>query len=99
MMKTLETESNESLTIPNTINKQINKLMTPPCDLLTWKDMPEHLQFNPYVHTGTQKLRPQDNDASTDELQLYRLQAIDHSKVSKDAWTVCSICTTRPLTF
>lgn len=57
MMKTLETESNESLTIPNTINKQINKLMTPPCDLLTWKDMPEHLQFNPYVHTGTQKLR------------------------------------------
>lgn len=48
--KTLETESNESL--PNTINKQINKFMTPPCDLLTWKDMPEHLQFNPYVHTG-----------------------------------------------
>lgn len=50
--KTLETESNESYTISNTINKQINKFMTPPCDLLTWKDMPEHLQFNPYVHTG-----------------------------------------------
>lgn len=50
--KTLETESNESLTISNTINKQINKFMTPPCDLLTWKDMPEHLQFNPYVHKG-----------------------------------------------
>jgi hypothetical protein len=52
--KTLEaeTESNESLTITSTINKQINKFMTPPCDLLTWKDMPAHLQFNPYVHTG-----------------------------------------------
>lgn len=52
--KTLETESNESLTITNTINKQINKFMTPPCDLLTWKDMPSHLQFNPYVHKGNE---------------------------------------------
>lgn len=52
MIKTLETESNESLTISNTINKQINKFMTPPCNLLTWHDMPEHLQFNPHVHKG-----------------------------------------------
>lgn len=54
--KTLETDSNESLTITSTINKQINKFMPPPWkdmpDLLTWKDMPEHLKFNPYVRTG-----------------------------------------------
>lgn len=50
--KTLETESNESLTVTSAINKQINKFMTPPLPLLQWKDMPEHLQFNPYVHTG-----------------------------------------------
>lgn len=47
-----ETETNESYTITSTINKQINKFMTPPCDLLTWRDMPSHLRFNPYVHTG-----------------------------------------------
>ena len=47
-----ETETNESYTITSTINKQINKFMTPPCDLLTWRDMPNHLRFNPYVHTG-----------------------------------------------
>lgn len=52
MTKTLETESNESLTISNTINNQINKFLTPPCDLLTWNDMPQHLKFNPYVHKG-----------------------------------------------
>lgn len=56
--KTLETESNESLTITNTINKQINKFMTPPCDLLTWKEMPAYLQFNPYVHKGNMKFSP-----------------------------------------
>lgn len=50
--KTLETESNESLTVTSAINKQINKFMTPPLPLLTWKEMPEHLQFNPYVRTG-----------------------------------------------
>lgn len=27
--------------------KKFNKI-----NLLTWKDMPQHLQFNPYVHTG-----------------------------------------------
>lgn len=25
-------------------------------DLLRWKDMPKHLQFNPYVHTGYRPL-------------------------------------------
>lgn len=50
--ETLEAESTETLTQPNTINKQIKQIITPPCDLLTWRDMPEHLQFNPYVHTG-----------------------------------------------
>lgn len=50
--KPLEGESNESLNIATTINKQITKFVTPPCDLLQWKDMPQHLQFNPYVHKG-----------------------------------------------
>ncbi|XP_070509285.1 progestin and adipoQ receptor family member 4 [Chironomus tepperi] len=52
-----ETETNESYTITSTINKQINKFMTPPCDLLTWRDMPSHLRFNPYVHTGYRPLQ------------------------------------------
>ena len=53
--KTVETgdsETSENYTVASSINKQINKYMTPPCDLLTWKDMPQHLQFNPYVHKG-----------------------------------------------
>ncbi|XP_055525535.1 progestin and adipoQ receptor family member 4 [Wyeomyia smithii] len=37
--------------------KQINKLLTPPDDLLQWKDMPQHLQFNPYVLTGYRPLQ------------------------------------------
>jgi hypothetical protein len=48
-----ETETTESFTITSTINKQINKFMTPPVDLLTWNEMPKHLRFNPYVHKGT----------------------------------------------
>lgn len=47
-----DAETNESFTITSTINKQFNKFMTPPCDLLTWNDMPEHLRFNPYVLKG-----------------------------------------------
>lgn len=27
-----------------------------PVDLLQWKEMPRHLQFNPYVHTGYRPL-------------------------------------------
>lgn len=54
-----ETESanDETYTITNTINRQINNFMIPPCDLLEWKDMPTHLQFNPYVHTGNLPIR------------------------------------------
>ncbi|XP_021694745.1 progestin and adipoQ receptor family member 4 isoform X1 [Aedes aegypti] len=37
--------------------KQLNKLLTPPDDLLQWKDMPQHLQFNPYVLTGYRPLQ------------------------------------------
>lgn len=48
-----DSQSSENYTITNSINKQIIKIMTPPCDLLTWNDMPEHLQFNPYVHKGS----------------------------------------------
>lgn len=47
-----DSEVNENFTVANTINKQINKFMTPPIPLLTWQDMPLHLQFNPYVHKG-----------------------------------------------
>lgn len=47
-----DAETNESFTITGTINKQFNKFMTPPCDLLTWSDMPDHLRFNPYVLKG-----------------------------------------------
>lgn len=95
--KTLETESNESLTVTSAINKQINKFMTPPIPLLTWKDMPEHLQFNPYVRTG------ESEDASFYCVECNsdgspHPQAIDRSKMSKDASTVSSTCTTRPLT-
>lgn len=51
--KPLEKESNESLNnISTVINKQITKFVTPPCDLLHWQDMPQHLQFNPYVRKG-----------------------------------------------
>lgn len=50
--KTLETESTESLTATSAINKQINKFMTPPESLLSFQDMPKHLQFNPYVRQG-----------------------------------------------
>lgn len=52
--KTVESgsETSDNCTVANSINKQIIKYMTPPCDLLTWKDMPQHLQFNPYVHKG-----------------------------------------------
>lgn len=49
--KPLERESNES-NISTVINKQITKFVTPPCDLLHWQDMPQHLQFNPYVRKG-----------------------------------------------
>ncbi|XP_058443515.1 progestin and adipoQ receptor family member 4 [Malaya genurostris] len=37
--------------------KQLNKLLTPPDDLLQWKDMPQYLQFNPYVLTGYRPLQ------------------------------------------
>uniref|UniRef100_A0A1Q3G1G8 Putative progestin and adipoq receptor family member 4 n=2 Tax=Culex tarsalis TaxID=7177 RepID=A0A1Q3G1G8_CULTA len=37
--------------------KQLNRLLTPPDDLLQWKDMPQHLQFNPYVLTGYRPLQ------------------------------------------
>lgn len=50
--KPLEGESNESLNFASVINKQITKFVTPPCDLLHWQDMPQHLQFNPYVRKG-----------------------------------------------
>lgn len=50
--KPLEGESNEPLNITTVINKQITKFVTPPCDLLHWQDMPQHLQFNPYVRKG-----------------------------------------------
>lgn len=50
-----DAEASESFTITATINKQFNKFMTPPHDLLTWSDMPEHLRFNPYVHKGKKK--------------------------------------------
>lgn len=39
------------------IMQQLNKLLTPPDDLLQWKDMPQHLQFNPYVLTGYRPLQ------------------------------------------
>ncbi|XP_052868470.1 progestin and adipoQ receptor family member 4 [Anopheles cruzii] len=37
--------------------KQVQRLLTPPSDLLEWKDMPQHLQFNPYVLTGYRPLQ------------------------------------------
>ncbi|KAL1402094.1 hypothetical protein pipiens_000987, partial [Culex pipiens pipiens] len=37
--------------------QQLNRLLTPPDDLLQWKDMPQHLQFNPYVLTGYRPLQ------------------------------------------
>lgn len=47
-----DAETNDSFTITGTINQQFNKFMTPPYDLLTWNDMPNHLRFNPYVLKG-----------------------------------------------
>jgi hypothetical protein len=43
----MNAKEDDTETEPKTCNKQIN--------LLTWKDMPQHLQFNPYVHTGKLK--------------------------------------------
>lgn len=87
--KTLETESNESLTITNTINKQINKFMKPEIPLLTWKDMPEHLQFNPYVHTGRKMMSETAKLAKIiDWVSFFSscvLKVIDRFKMSKDA--------------
>ena len=31
---------------------QPNTKLAPPEDLLSWNEMPQHLQFNPYVHKG-----------------------------------------------
>lgn len=36
----------------NPFIKQLNKYFTPPVQLQDWKDMPRHLQFNPYVLKG-----------------------------------------------
>uniref|UniRef100_A0A182JE71 Uncharacterized protein n=1 Tax=Anopheles atroparvus TaxID=41427 RepID=A0A182JE71_ANOAO len=44
-------------TVPSTLMKQVNRMLTPPADLLEWKDMPQHLQFNPYVLTGYRPLQ------------------------------------------
>ncbi|XP_050087415.1 progestin and adipoQ receptor family member 4 [Anopheles aquasalis] len=41
----------------STMLKQMHRLLTPPADLLEWKDMPQHLQFNPYVLTGYRPLQ------------------------------------------
>jgi hypothetical protein len=40
-----------------TFLRQLSKFLTPPDDLLHWKDMPQHLQFNPYVLTGYRPLQ------------------------------------------
>uniref|UniRef100_A0A8D8DSN6 Progestin and adipoQ receptor family member 4 n=2 Tax=Culex pipiens TaxID=7175 RepID=A0A8D8DSN6_CULPI len=42
---------------PPPLMQQLNRLLTPPDDLLQWKDMPQHLQFNPYVLTGYRPLQ------------------------------------------
>lgn len=34
-----------------------NRIILMPSDLLQWKDMPQHLQFNPYVLTGYRPLQ------------------------------------------
>uniref|UniRef100_A0A182PW43 Progestin and adipoQ receptor family member 4 n=1 Tax=Anopheles epiroticus TaxID=199890 RepID=A0A182PW43_9DIPT len=41
----------------STLLKQVHRMLTPPDDLLEWKDMPQHLQFNPYVLTGYRPLQ------------------------------------------
>uniref|UniRef100_A0A182UBD8 Progestin and adipoQ receptor family member 4 n=1 Tax=Anopheles melas TaxID=34690 RepID=A0A182UBD8_9DIPT len=42
---------------PATLVTQVQRMLTPPADLLEWKDMPQHLQFNPYVLTGYRPLQ------------------------------------------
>lgn len=55
---TTESESERSSeTAVKPIMEQINKILSPPSDLLQWKDMPQHLQFNPYVLTGYRPLQ------------------------------------------
>lgn len=41
----------------NPFVKQVNKYFTPPVQLQDWKDMPRHLQFNPYVLKGYRPLQ------------------------------------------
>lgn len=36
--------------------KKYNTFLAPSKDLLEWKDMPHHLQFNPYIKTGYRPL-------------------------------------------
>lgn len=41
----------------NKVNtKDESRFFSPPTDLLKWKDMPKHLQFNPYVIEGYRPL-------------------------------------------
>lgn len=41
----------------NTVTiKNESSIFSPPTDLLQWKDMPKHLQFNPYVIEGYRPL-------------------------------------------
>lgn len=54
---TTTTTESESEAAVKPIMKQINKILSPPTDLLQWKDMPQHLQFNPYVLTGYRPLQ------------------------------------------
>jgi hypothetical protein len=48
--------ANKPAAAATTVN-QMDTLVTPADELLQWKDMPKHLQFNPYVITGYRPLQ------------------------------------------
>lgn len=56
MSSNLSTKSDDDV-IEESKNDANNKIILMPTDLLQWKDMPQHLQFNPYVLTGYRPLQ------------------------------------------